>query len=144
MQDSSEPKNETGNIDWLSIGLVLAGLALLYWISKSNQQVQQGQNVQSQPTSTYENAEEWEIVRGDDGHISNLKVGRNATVGNSLSTSPTNKPISSNYSPKYEYMSMTDSDLENKIREIMKRNQYRQNDYVRLNDNQRKQRFGFN
>lgn len=146
-ENKDNQKNSNNDIWW-----ILAGLAILYLLFKKPQPTAQLSNQSSiqptptnqynqeyQPLSTYENAEEWEIVRGEDGHISNLKVGRNATVGNSAN--------SYNSHEKVTISGLTESDIDSKIKEMMQKNMQEMSKYsqrfVKLNDDQRKKRFGF-
>lgn len=136
------------NTNWFAIGLILAGLAFLYLISK-NQQQTQSQQVQSQqyiqePISRYENAENWEVVRGEDGFISNVKAMRDATVGNSINSNSSihSPPIRSIHSPIENEL-----DLDKTIKEMIQKNMRDLNElnnrYRRLNDKERSNRFGF-
>lgn len=144
MEFEDEKKSNT-----LDIIVILAGLAFLFWIFKSNQQKTQSQQIQSQqtypqdyPLSTYENAEEWHIVRGDNGFIEDLKVGRNATVGNSLQPSVQHEKsaIGTNIDTNMN------SYIDNRIKQMMQKNiekMGKYNRFERLNDRDRSRRFGF-
>ncbi len=79
----------------LTIVLIVLGAAVIFQIFKSSsqtkqmqQQVQQIQQAQQKIASNsinsiYENDEKWQIERGDNGHIIDLRVVRNARVTNS-------------------------------------------------------------
>lgn len=145
-----EEEKKSGKSDGIDALIIIAGIAFLIWLFKGNQQKQSVQESQVQrqidvsdtPISTYENAEEWHIVRGDNGYIEDLKVERNATVGNC--TQP-GKPIQ--YDMQHERPIIDTSYIDNRIKEMMQKNlkelsKYN-NRFERLNDLQRHNRFGF-
>lgn len=71
--DSDSRSSNTGNSTLLTIGLIGLGLLVGYFLFKEKN------NVQVQ--ASYQNDEQWDISRGLDGHINNLRVGRDAHVG---------------------------------------------------------------
>lgn len=159
MEFEDEKKNTS---DLLTIGLVLAGLAILYFLFKKPQQQvqsQQAQSIQSiqsqqyndpysqynqyQPLSRYENAENWEVLRGEDGFISNVRALRDATVGNGIAStySSHDKNIPS---------SNIDNYIDNRVKEMMRKNLEEMKRYnqrfvglTRLSDRDRSAKFGF-
>jgi len=149
-----------GNSDLLNIGLIIAGAAFLFWIIKSSQQKtqsipsQQSQQqiypqYQDTPISTYENAEEWQIIRVENGFIEDLKVGRNATIGNGVTSQSHQSHQSPVWHEKPTTPAITTSDLDRTIKELIKKNMRdinelnKLNKYIRLSDTERANRFGF-
>ncbi len=150
-QDNQNIQNiQKGDNTLTNILLIALGAAIVYFLLKSNQS-QQAQSTQLEPVSTYENAEEWRIQRGDNGFIENLRVGRHANVGNG------NEIINSN-SESYTNNYSTDNSIDRKqlnkyINELVNKNLSERLseriDFTNLNtnriiynDSERRRRFG--
>lgn len=139
-----------------TIGLIILGAAVFYLILKSNsqtkqmqQQVQQLQQAQQKMasdgiSSIYENDEKWQIERGDDGHIIDLRVVRNARVSDGTLELPSLRV------PDAERVVRPVESLQDRIQqgriqqdriaEMTKLT--RMNGLYRMNEADRKQRFG--
>jgi hypothetical protein len=166
MNFEEEKKDNT----W-DIVIVLAGLAFLFWILKSNQQktqsaqeqyIQPQQSIQSQqylqesyqPTSRYENAENWEVVRSDDGFITNVRALRDATVGNGTYNSKSeHKFEQSEHKSLLDTSNMSGADIDkyidNRVKQMLQKNMEGMDDYnsrfsrfAMLSDRDRMNRFG--
>lgn len=64
---------------WLYLLLIAGAAAIIYFLSKNSQQT-------TPVKSSYDNDENWELVRGEGGFIENLRVARHANVGNNDSS----------------------------------------------------------
>lgn len=141
-----------------TIGLIILGAAVFYLILKSNsqtkqvqqqmqQQVQQQVQQQMQQVqqkiasnsinSIYENDEKWQIERGDNGHIIDLRVVRNARVSDGT-YNPSGLP--SLHVPDTERVAKPVELQQDRIAEMAKI--ARINESYRMNESYRREHFG--
>jgi hypothetical protein len=150
MEFEEEKKSST-----LDTIIIIAGLAFLFWMFKSNhnqqtssQPIESHQQYIQEPISRYENAENWEVVRGEDGFISNVRALRDATVGSGTSYQSSGHIPSVPPSPSSPVV--VGSDLDRTIKEMIQKNIREMNEFNqrfgrlgRLSDRDRSDRYGF-
>jgi hypothetical protein len=144
---------EQKGYDIWSLGIgILIGAAILYLIMKGNQNTGAASGSQSQnsASASYENEEQWQIVRGEDGHIVDLKVLRNANVKDSDGINSVNDINDlQNYNNKYRYEPLEyytkeqlDQKISDEVSKKMKELSFINNIPSKYNDQDRRHRFG--